>query len=551
MSVVSCLCDQAIASVIDTFDVDFLTMQGALRAAIGYIEASVLAGTQAPMIATITEGRVHNLKSMLGRMPTDLLDMTASISLIGSTSVFTPEQRSSLLQAIHSKMHGEDVGAKNVDTKTQSHPFIENYLTNELWEQLHDKSLSEDARVQILVNFLHLRNGCKFPDTASRRRFVAIIVLANGQTLTPHSAKACFDLFAAVNVKMRAIRAHVPTTCKYFPIDVEDFKALYPDMYDVDAPPITSRFSRSQIDEVWTSVPARGTNKLLMGQSNTRMPSLPACTNVDDPMRQMIENPMVINMMRAFANMANAGQPSGRGPPPAPVNIEYREQSLFRNEHPALSNGEGLQHARGPTQQPQGTAHVGAAAGSLTRQPTSSNIEKELDVMIDQGLNAPPKAKVQTGKKPANGVDTDDETDSAADGKDVADEKGCADRVGKPGGIKKGPKRAGDDKGHVDNRAAKRQSCDKGSVDNRRTTKDYGTNLKAPPKLSNLVLPCFYNNCKVYGTDTKFRVYPRPNVSKYDKGFPFTKDTKAKVWLNVVEYCKKPVIPKTSANFIK
>jgi hypothetical protein len=75
--------------------------------------------------------------------------------------------------------------------------------------------------------------------------------------------------------------------------------------------------------------------------------------------------------------------------------------------------------------------------------------------------------------------------------------------------------------------------------------------LKAPPKLSNLVLPCFYNNCKVYGTDTKFRVYPRPNVSKYDKGFPFTKDTKAKVWLNVVEYCKKPVIPKTSANFIK
>ena len=151
MSVVSCLCDQAIASVIDTFDVDFLTMQGALRAAISYIEASALAGTQAPMIATITEGRVHNLKSMLGRTPTDLLDMTASISLLGSTSVFTAEQRSSLVQAIHAKMSSDDVGAKNVDTKAQSHPFIENYLTNSLWDQLFDKSLSEDDRVHNVV----------------------------------------------------------------------------------------------------------------------------------------------------------------------------------------------------------------------------------------------------------------------------------------------------------------------------------------------------------------------------------------------------------------
>jgi hypothetical protein len=201
-------------------------------------------------------------------------------------------------------------------------------------------------------------------------------------------------------------------------------------MYDVDAPPITSRFSRSQIDEVWTSVPARGTNKLLMGQSNTRMPSLPACTNVDDPMRQMIENPMVINMMRAFANMANAGQPPGRGPPPAPFNIEYREQSLFRNEHAALSNGEGLQHAKAPTQEPQDTAHVGAAAGPLTRQSTSSTFDKDIEEMIGQGLNAPPKAKVQTGKKPADGADTDDEKDDA-------------DRAEKRGGDKKNKKRDG------------------------------------------------------------------------------------------------------------
>ena len=47
-------------------------MQGALKAAIDYIEVSVRAGTQAPMLATITEHRVQNLKLMLGRMPTDM-----------------------------------------------------------------------------------------------------------------------------------------------------------------------------------------------------------------------------------------------------------------------------------------------------------------------------------------------------------------------------------------------------------------------------------------------------------------------------------------------
>lgn len=541
MSVVSCLCDQAIASVIDTFDVDFLTMQGALRAAISYIEASALAGTQAPMITTITEGRVHNLKSMLGRTPTDLLDMTASISLLGSTSVFTAEQRSSLVQAIHAKMSSDDVGAKNVDTKAQSHPFIENYLTNSLWDQLFDKSLSEYDRVRNVVNFLHNRNGCKYPDTSSRRRFVAIILLASEQKMTPQSAKACFDLFAAVNVKMRAIRAHVPSTCRSFPLDVQDFMALYPDMYDVDDPPIPSRFSRSSIDAAWTSVPARHTNKLLMEASNTRMASLPTGPKVDDQMRSMIENPMVINMMRAFANMANAREPTGR--PPAPFNIEYRSDApLFRNEHQALANGACLQHTKEPPQEPQG----GAAARPPTRQPTSSTIDDEIDNMISKGILAPPKVKAPTVKKPADGAETDDTHDEGDD--DAA--KDDADRAETLGGSKKNKKRAGGTL-PVDNRAAKRQSCDKGSVDNRRTTKDYGTNLKAPPKLSNLVLPCFYNNCKVYGTDMKFRVYPRPNVSKYDKGFPFTKDTKAKVWLNVVEYCKKPVIPKTSANFIK
>jgi hypothetical protein len=299
-------------------------------------------------------------------------------------------------------------------------------------------------------------------------------------------------------------------------MDPQNFMALYPDMYDAADPPITSRFSRAKIDEVWTSVPARQNNKLLVAPSDIRIASLPVCTKVDDPMRQMIENPMMIHMMRAFTNMANAGQPSGRGMAP-PINIDYRamgESPLFRPEHQALGNGEGLQ-TQAPPQELQDTAH-GAVAGPST-------VDKDIDDMINKGFTEPPKPKVPTAKKRGD------------------DEKDDADRADKRGGDKKNKKRDGDDKGHVDNRAAKRAT----------TTKDYGTNLKTPPKLASLVLPCLFNNCKIYGTDKKFRVYPRPNESKYDKGFVFTTATKAKVWENVIEYCKKPNIPKTSSNFIK
>jgi hypothetical protein len=267
-------------------------MQGAIKAAIDYIDVSVRAGTQAPMLATITEHRVQNLKLMLGRMPNDLLDMTCAISTLGSTTAFTQEQRSSLVQAIHAKMQADDGGLKNVDTKAQSHPFIENYLTSTLWDQLFDKSLPEDERCHHFVNLLHMRNGCKYLDVASRRRAVAIITLASGHKLTPHGAKACFDLFANVNVKMRGsmrgIRTHIPCTVKNFPMDPQNFMALYPDMYHAADPPITSRFSRAKIDEVWTSVPARQNNKLLVAPSDSRIASLPVYTKVDEDHRMIL-----------------------------------------------------------------------------------------------------------------------------------------------------------------------------------------------------------------------------------------------------------------------
>jgi hypothetical protein len=234
---------------------------------------------------------------------------------------------------------------------------------------------------------------------------------------------------------------------------------------------------------------------------------------------------MMMNMMRAFANMANGVQTPGRDMTP-PLNIDFRresqiprsmssasvgsEQSLFRAEPKALSDVDG-------TLPPPSHEITGAV-------PAASKIEDDIDRMIGAGIA--PKQKSPHGEK-------QDDADKKKDG-DKNDD--AADP-----GRKRANATNGNDNGHVDNRPKKRAN----------TTKDYGTNLKTPPKLAGLVLPCLFNNCKIYGTDKKFRVYPRPNESKYDRGFAFTPATKAKVWAKVIEYCKKPEIPSTSPNFIK
>ena len=64
-------------------------------------------------------------------------------------------------------------------------------------------------------------------------------------------------------------------------------------------------------------------------------------------------------------------------------------------------------------------------------------------------------------------------------------------------------------------------------------------------------LPCVYNGCKIYAGSGRFRVVPFPGLSVYDRTFMFNDKNKSKVWGNVIDYCKKPSIPKSSANYVK
>ena len=70
---------------------------------------------------------------------------------------------------------------------------------------------------------------------------------------------------------------------------------------------------------------------------------------------------------------------------------------------------------------------------------------------------------------------------------------------------------------------------------------------KVPPLGS--PLPLMFNGCKIYESPGAFRVMPSPK-SKYDRRFPFKVATQSDVWKEMIDYCKKPFIPKGSANYV-
>ena len=66
--------------------------------------------------------------------------------------------------------------------------------------------------------------------------------------------------------------------------------------------------------------------------------------------------------------------------------------------------------------------------------------------------------------------------------------------------------------------------------------------------------PCTWNACKIYWVtkSSKWRVFPRPGVSVYEKGFTVGKGkTKLQAFNEMLEYLKKPIIPTTSPQYVK
>ena len=71
----------------------------------------------------------------------------------------------------------------------------------------------------------------------------------------------------------------------------------------------------------------------------------------------------------------------------------------------------------------------------------------------------------------------------------------------------------------------------------------------SPPKIGT-PCPFIFLGCKVLCTSTAYRVFPKPGQSVYDKSFKHISD-KTAAFKAMIEFCKKPSIPKDSKHYVK
>ena len=139
-------------------------MLSAVRGAVAYIESSKKVGTSGHQLDSVVANRLANLKAMVATSSPALDDMTDAIEVIGESTCFSQEQKTYLLMTFHTQMEdgGCDVLEGVGSGKSQSHLFVENYLTEALYKILKDKSIIVEVRIESFDDFLQLQNGCKF-----------------------------------------------------------------------------------------------------------------------------------------------------------------------------------------------------------------------------------------------------------------------------------------------------------------------------------------------------------------------------------------------------
>ena len=370
-------------------------LEAAVKATCEYIAASQQPGTSSEVMAHIKSARVDALKSAMGRISTDLPDLTRAISAIND-SPFEDAQKQELLMAVHSTGHSVShvAGDAHGTSKAQHHAFVFNYLPLCVWLVLEDKCKSELERCMTMVQFLH-SIGLFFPNVITVKTIVATMMLAQGASPTPLGAKALYDCFNSQNKSMRPLRRNAPITMLHFPEKVQDFMTSHPTAYPPDKPPVESRVADKQVGLLAPSLAARNTHQWLKPTA----PAIQMCPQQNMPSPNTGAQALMAMATQVFQLMS--GQQQSRNlvdlQPPLPSRLPA---PLMIANGPAV----GGDATDGPPNLAAGDVlPVSLPPAVVDDEPPAGIVDAEADIdaYLDLGLSKPPKKKAKVMKKPS------------------------------------------------------------------------------------------------------------------------------------------------------
>ena len=459
-----------------------------------------------------------------------------------------------LLNAVNARADDDvdDVDDQKDSAKKQTNKYIQNYFDAELIESLKNKKEEESVRVDKLIDYLQVKLGIKFPDPDLRKRLASLVNLYNGATIGPTRLKETYDLITKTNVRKREPRKHVHTTMKHFPKDPAEFDALHPGR--ITTPTSKCEFSQNQIDDVVALTPCRKNNALIKSKAtefeeSSRFSTFPGSSSgnqINDPLGAMVKQMMMqqIASMMGMSGMSRNRSPSPRPKRRGPLAIELgddeEEQGHEKRNRTTNEEDQGREKRSRTTnnfEDRDGDDDDGDLSGETEPHSLPLGDGKEVDGDAADDIDKE-IAEAMRSKKLKEDKEKQKRKDAASKKKTENETKGS------------GPKKQKtlDAKPKAD---ADKQTLGKTPKSTSKVNMEIVEYARAKPPAFDSDFPLLYNGCKVLACKDRYRVWPKPGKSLYDKAFVWTKSSKREVWSKVIEYCKKPSIPTTSKNYVK
>jgi hypothetical protein len=475
--------------------------------------------------------QVENLKRQIGKLKdVSMSDGTSALSLL-ACSPFTPEETTQLEQVVNAKIgSGTDDIDDTPNEKKQVHPYLGTYLPMSKWTSIEDKSLDEDQHVRDLVDWTQDALNLYYPDPETRKSMVGILALAINATPNAISAKRVYDKITKYNNKRRAKSKLKSLTINHYPEDVRVFMDMCPSAYAADDPPVESRVSTQKLQQIVDYCPARKTHSLIVRES----PTSSSMGDMHASMQPM--QPQMPDMMHMFQAMMSFAQNSRQQQCPGlDVFTPKRSKSM-----PMLEDGSGKRRPSPSEHKKRQLAldddrHENHDEENEAEESDASNLSDAIDNSVDASADSTAfikkMAKAKLEAKEAKAV--------VAKAKEAKAKEAKEAKAAAKGSISTKPSSPSKEVPLLTESEPSKSMKKRPASAIEWTTE--------PPFKS--AKPLTYLGCRILENKGKFRVFPRPGESLYDKGFVFKcEKTKADAWKSAMSFCLDPKIPETSKN---
>ena len=459
-------------------------------------------GVGNPTVVKLRDDQFAHLRSTWTAMSTTIDDATQTLEMIGNLSgVFTDDQLQALATMVATKVSGNMASATTTSVtrrQPQTHKYLYNYLTASDCETL--KSPVDITRKLTTIVDRSLALGLRHPNELTMTGALAVVAVYGGYSWSPSEQYNRLQELKALWKSRRQV-SNVDQTLSNYPVDANDFKAAYPQLYTAelaicDIPSVQFEATRLSMA---TRKTHRSVNIQSPSQSSQGVPAV--VNNYPDWAKHA-----VFAMLQSFATPAVEGAPGLRVfTPPRRV-----------PEPRALENTPSVA---------AGSSEVLASALEL---PIVPRAPVDTPAALEDGSRGAPKslqevsAEVRSALAARRGRPTDD----GQSGHGTADDDDSVVTGALPKKARTEPTVPVD----IRKRQTKSQPKIKAKAKSKSVVVASGTrgnpqvfsrqNPPAMPKLGQ-VPPIEYCGCRVYSSaaDKKWRVLPRPGKSLYDKSF--------------------------------